>query len=137
MTVPINIRIEIVLLMAKFESPVVVKRKLHVEFGNETSSKFSIRATFERFCETGTVQDRERSGRPPKITEETIDEVHVVRENEPHLSIRVVVTACSILLTTAYRIMTEYLSLKPYKLQFVQQLYEEVLNRIELKCVKY
>ena len=54
MTVPNNIRIEIVLLMAKFESPVVLKRKLQVEFGNKTPSEFTIKATFERFCETDT-----------------------------------------------------------------------------------
>jgi hypothetical protein len=54
MTIPIDIRIKMVLLMAKFESPMVVRRKLQVEFGNKTPSVVSIQATFERFCETGT-----------------------------------------------------------------------------------
>lgn len=133
MTIPIEIRIKIVLLMAKFESSTIVRRKLQVEFGNKTPSVVSIQATFERFCETGTVEDRERSGRPSKITEEKIDEVYDVLQNEPQSSVRVVATACSIRPTTAHKIMTEYLSMKPYKMQFVQELHEEDLqDRVEM-----
>ena len=58
-----------------------------------------------------------RSGRPSKITEEKVDEVRDVIQNEPQSSVRVVATACSIPPTTTHRIMTEYLSLKPYKVQ--------------------
>ena len=50
MSVPIDLRIKIVLLMAKFESPVVVRRKLQVEFGKNTPTKVCIKATFDRFC---------------------------------------------------------------------------------------
>ena len=74
MSVPTNIRIKIVLLMAKFESSTVVKRKLWTEFGKNTPGETTIRETFQRFCETGTVEDRERPGRPSEITEEKIDE---------------------------------------------------------------
>jgi hypothetical protein len=61
MSVPTNIRIKIVLLMAKFESPIVVKRKLQVEFDKQTPDVDCIRDSFERFCETGTEEDRQRS----------------------------------------------------------------------------
>ncbi len=47
----------------------VVKRKLQIEFGKNTPSEKCIKVTFERFCETGTVEDRQRSGRSSKITE--------------------------------------------------------------------
>ncbi|CAF1525998.1 unnamed protein product [Rotaria magnacalcarata] len=87
MMIPTDIRIKIVLLMVKFESSTVVRRKLQVEFGNKTPSVVSIQPTFERFCETGTVEDRERSGRPSKITEEKIDEVSDVLKNEPQSSV--------------------------------------------------
>jgi transposase len=83
MTVPKNIRIQIVLLMAKYESPAIVRRKLQVEFGRSIPSEGCITATFQRFCETGTVEDKERSGRPSKIAEEKIEEVHDVIENQP------------------------------------------------------
>ena len=39
-------------------------------------------ATLQRFWEAGTVESRGRSERPPKITEENIDEVHHVIENQ-------------------------------------------------------
>ena len=42
MSVPINVRIKVVLLMAKFESPVVVRRKLQVEFGKNTPTEACI-----------------------------------------------------------------------------------------------
>ncbi|CAF3178071.1 unnamed protein product [Rotaria socialis] len=78
MSVPIKIKIKIVLLMAKFESPVAVRRQLQTEFGTNVSTKTCTTKIFERFCETGTVEDRERFGRPSKITEEKVDEVHDV-----------------------------------------------------------
>ena len=59
MSVPTSIRIKIVLLMAKFESSTVVKRKLWTEFGKNTPGETTIREKFQRLCETGTVEDRE------------------------------------------------------------------------------
>ena len=118
--------------MAKFESSTVVKLKLWTEFGKSTPGETTIREAFQRFCETGTVEDRERPGRPSEITEEKIDEVAEVIENEPQSSVRSVATACSIPRTTAHRIMTEHLSLKPYKVQFVQELYEDMQDRVEM-----
>ena len=133
MSVPTNIRIKIVLLMAKFELSTVVERKLWTEFGKNTPGETTIKEIFQCFCETGTVKDRERPGRPSEITEEKIDEVAEVIENEPQSSVRSVATACSIPRTTAHRIMTEYVSLKPYKVQFVQELYEEDMHdRVEM-----
>ena len=126
MSVPTNIRIKIVLLMAKFESSTVVKQKLWTEFGKNTPGETTIR-------ETGTVEDRERPGRLSEITEGKIDEVAEVIENEPQSSVKPVATACSIPRTTAHRIMTEHLSLKLYKVQFVQELYEEGMqDRVEM-----
>ncbi len=99
---PTNIRIKIVFLMAKFESPIVVKRKLQVEFGKNTPSENCIKFTLQRFYETGTVEDRERSGRTSKITEEKVDEVHDVVGNESQSTILAVAIACSIPRTTAH-----------------------------------
>ena len=55
MSVPINIRIKIVLPMAKFGSPIFVKRKLQAECGKNIPTEVCIAATFEEFSETGTV----------------------------------------------------------------------------------
>lgn len=119
--------------MAKFESATLVRRKLQAEFGQKIPGEDCITKTFQRFCETGTVEDRQRSGRPSNITEEKIDDVRDVCATEPHTSVRDVASACSISRTTTHRIMTEYLSLKPYKVQFVQKLYEEDFeDRVEM-----
>jgi hypothetical protein len=64
--------------MANFESAMVVKRKLWIEFGTDKSGLIRTKDTFERFCKTDTVEDRERSGRPSKITEEKIEQVSEV-----------------------------------------------------------
>ena len=56
-----------------FESPTIVQRKLEAEFGKNTPKKNCIIATFQRFCETGTVENRERLGRLAKTTEKKID----------------------------------------------------------------
>ena len=55
---------KIVLLTAKFESPVVVRRKLQVEFGKNRPTEAFIKRTFVRFCEIGTGEDREHH---PKV----------------------------------------------------------------------
>jgi hypothetical protein len=70
-------------------------------------------------------KDQEHSGKPSKITEVKVSEVHDVVENQPQSSVRAVATACSIPRATPHRIMTECLSLKLYKVQFFQQLYED------------
>ena len=133
MSIAIDIRIQIVLLMAKFESPRTVRRTLQVEFGPNTPSEDTIKRTFERFCETGNVEDRPRSGRPVTITEEKIDDVRNVCEAEPCSSVRSVAIACAIPQTTTHRIMTGHLSLKPFKSQFVQKIYDEDMqDRVEM-----
>ncbi|CAF2697237.1 unnamed protein product [Rotaria sp. Silwood2] len=78
--------------MAKFESRTVVQRILQAEFGKNAQKKDCIIATFQRFCEIVTVEDRERSGRPSKITEEKIEEVHDVIENQQQSSVRTIAT---------------------------------------------
>ncbi len=56
MSVSINIKIKFVLLMTKFESPIVLKLKLHVQFGKNAPSENCIIVRSQRFCETVTVR---------------------------------------------------------------------------------
>jgi hypothetical protein len=49
--------------MAKFESSVVVRRKLQVEFGKNIPGEDSITSTFQCFFETGAAENRGRSRR--------------------------------------------------------------------------
>ena len=112
---------KIVLLIAKFESPVVVRRKLQGEFGKNRPIEAFIERTFVRFCEIGTGKDREHLDSPPKITKQKSDEVRIVIQEKPQSSIRAIASTCSIPSTTAYRIMAEYLGLKLFKTQFVEE----------------
>ena len=73
--------------MANFESPVIVRRTLQAEFGQHTPSEDIITRTYQHFCETGTVEDRQRSGRSSTITEEKVDEVLDVCESKPYSSV--------------------------------------------------
>ena len=69
MPLALAIKIKIVLLMDKFQSLTTVKGKLlQAEFGKQTPSLNCIKDIFERFTETGTVEDRKHSGRPSIIT---------------------------------------------------------------------
>ena len=81
MSVPIEIKIKIVLLIAKSDSPAVVKRKLQLEFGQKTPGEDCITKTFQRFCETSTVEDRPRSGRPPKLKKRSMRFMMFVQRN--------------------------------------------------------
>ena len=105
--------------MAKSESPTIVQGKLEAEFGKNAPKKDCIIAIFQRFYETGTIENREHSERPSKITEEKIDKVPHVSENHQQASVRTVATACSIFRTIACQIIS---ALKPYEAQFVQKL---------------
>ena len=119
--------------MAKFETPDIVRLTLQAEFGQDTTSENTITRMYQNFCETGTVEDCQRRERPSTITEKKVDEACDVCESKPNSSTRTVVTACSIPQTTAHRIMTESLSLKPYKAQFVQKIYaEDMQDRTEM-----
>ena len=114
----INVRayqhwIKIVLLMSKFESPVVVRRKLQIELGKDTPIETCIKYTFDRFCGTSRVKDRESPGRLPKITEEKINEVRDFIQHEPQSPVRAVATDRTVSHATAHRIMRDYLGLKP------------------------
>ena len=121
MSVTINLRMKIVLLGAKFGSPVVVRRKLQVDFGKNRPTEACIKRIFVRFCETGTGDDQEHLERPSKITKQKIGEVRDVIQDERQSSVRAIATTCSIPPTTAYRIMTEYLGWKLFKMQFVEE----------------
>ena len=59
MSLALAIKIKIVLLMSKFKSLTTVERKLQAEFGKQIPSLNCIKDVFERFTETGTVEDWE------------------------------------------------------------------------------
>ena len=67
------------------------------------------------FVRTGVLNKRSRSGRPTGINREKVDEVNDILQTHLGSSVRLVAEVSSIPQTTAYRIRTEHLLLKPYK----------------------
>ena len=115
----IEIKIKIVLLMAKFESVASCKTKITKWFGQKYTNW------------TWNQNQNWKISRPEvlkidsKVNQEKVDEVKWFSSNlSPRSSVRSVVEDSSIpqtTTTTTYRIINEHLLLKPYKAQFVQQ----------------
>ena len=116
-------RIQIVLLMAKMQSVTLVRRHLARD-GCEVPSERTIRETFTRFKETGSVMDRKRSGRPSN--EEDREEVleHLLEENS-NTSIRKLCNETGFSYGSVQHTLKVGLKKFPYKLQIHQGLSEE------------
>ena len=78
---------------------------------------------FQRFCESDTVENRLRLGRPLTVTQEKIDEVHYVTKNQVSELLQRVSLFPE---TTAHRIIT---ALKLYNAQFDE---EDFSDRVEM-----
>ncbi len=59
MPIDLHLRIEIILMMAKLESPSSVRRHFQGENVSNVPSEKSIKAVYDKFIETGSVLDRE------------------------------------------------------------------------------
>jgi hypothetical protein len=88
MSLDLQSRIHIVLLMAKLESPVAVRRHLQPENMFDVPSENTIRNLYTKFLETGSVHDRTRSGRPSSTTTENTEQIEEVLATTSVNSIR-------------------------------------------------
>ena len=66
---PTDSKKQIVLLMVKFESFIIMKQKIQVEFGIQTLEVNCIRNTFQLFCEISAVPNWQHSERFSKMKE--------------------------------------------------------------------
>ena len=95
-----EIKIKIVLLMTKFESAMVVKRKWQSDFGKTTSTEHGIRIIFERFCEIGNVERSITVWKTSRNQSRKADEVNDFLQTHSGLSVQYVAEASSIPQTT-------------------------------------
>ena len=116
-------RIEIVLLMARLQSVTLVRRHLARD-GCEAPSERTIRDTFTRFKETGSVLDRKRSGRPSN-EEEREEVIEQLLEENSHTSIRKLSNETGFSYGSVQQTLKVGLKKFPYKLQVHQGLSEE------------
>lgn len=119
--------------MAKYESPVMVIRELQRRGTTRIPERHTITSIYQKFLETGSVEDLSRSGKPSTITENKVEEVEEILENEPVNSVRSLARQATISPYQARRIMREFLGYKPYMMRSVQQLFDEDMDlRVEM-----
>lgn len=119
-----QLRIRIVVLMAKLESAVAVRRALQTEDVPNIPTEKTIRNIYNKFLETGSVHDRERPGRSSSITEEKKGEIVDVLQQTSMTSVRNVSREVNMSKSAVHRVMRDVLGYKPYKVQLTQQLYD-------------
>jgi len=125
MPVDKELRIEIVLMMAKLEYSTFVRRNFQRDNLPYIPSENTIRSIFNKFVETGPIDDRERSGRPPTTTAEKVEEIAEVLANAPVNSVRNVSREVDVSKSVVHRVMRGVLGFKPYKMHLTQQVYDE------------
>jgi transposase len=76
----------------------------------------------EKFHETGSVLDANRSGRPSKLNDKKLMDISDFMLQNPSKSLRKLVQEKDIGLATAHKAVTEKLNLFPYKVTAVQEL---------------
>ena len=75
-------RVRIVILMAKYESVTAVKRQLTKGFQHKPTDQ-TIRLLYKKFLETGSVEDKVRSGRPnSSVNPENAQKVVAILEDK-------------------------------------------------------
>jgi hypothetical protein len=116
MPVDKELRIEIVLMMAKLEYSTFVRRSFQRDNLPYISSENTIRFIFNKFVETGSIDDRERSGRPPTRTAEKVEEIAEVLANAPVNSVPNVSREVDVSKSVVHRVMRGVLGFKSYKM---------------------
>ena len=121
----LELRIKIVLLMAKLESPTQVQRHLQSENLSDVPSRHTILDIFNKFKETGSVKDHERTGIPSIVTDEAKDEINQVIQNNPANCVRNIAQEFNVSKSVVHLTMRDILGDNSYHMRLVQELYDE------------
>ena len=84
----LQLKIKIVVLMAQLGSHMLVRRHLQQENIVDVFTVVTIKRIYNKFLETGSMKDRDRSGRPASATMEKTTEIAEVLANTPINSVR-------------------------------------------------
>ena len=121
----LQLNVRIVVLMAKLESPTLVRRQLQRENVGDVPTVLTIKRIYDKFLETGSVKDRDRSRRPASVTPEKVAEISEVLAATPMTSVRRVSQEVNLSKSVVHRTMRNILKYKPYKVHLTQKLYDE------------
>ena len=75
MSSSLETKIQVVILMAKYESPVVVILQLQRRRTTNISERHAVTSIYQKILETDSVGDRTHTRRPSTITEDKIQEL--------------------------------------------------------------
>ena len=121
----LKLNIRTVVLMAKLESHTAVRRQLQRENVENLPTVLTIKRIYDKFLETGSVKDRDRSGRPTSATAEAITEISEVLETTPINSVRRVSQEVNLSKSVVHRTMRNILKCRPNKIHLAQKVYDE------------
>lgn len=107
-----------------FEGYTTFARAFCKEFKKRQAPSYkTYRRIKDKFEATGSVQDQARSGRPKSVTtDEKVEEVRVLLENNPGMSIERAHLATGISVGSVHSIATSVLNLYPYRIKILHQL---------------
>ena len=74
----------------------MVIRELQRRGTTNIPERHAITSIYQKFLETGSVGDRAHTGRPPTITEDKVQEIQQILDNEPVNSVRSVAREANI-----------------------------------------
>ena len=122
-------------------SPITVQRNFRRLYGGSPPDVKSIKSWYQKFKETGSVDDLKRTGRP-RTSEETVNAVHTSFQRSPSQSTRRAARELQVPQLTVVDILHKHLQFRAYKLQILQALHpndrpqrtafaEEILERID------
>ena len=74
--------------MAQYESFVMVIRELQRRRTTNIPERHAITSIYQKFLEAGSVGDRAHTGRPSTITEDKVQEIQQILDNESVNSVR-------------------------------------------------
>ena len=117
-------RIQVVILMAKLESPTLVIRKLQAEKWVDVPHRNTIVNLYNKFKKTGSVLDADRSGRP-SIDDETKEKIKNHVHENPQSSIRQTAKLADTSYSSVQKVLKNELNFFPYKIQLTQELHPE------------
>lgn len=131
---PLQERIQIVLLMAKFENAMEVMRCWRDFFQTEPPARQTITSIYQKFKDTGSIADEQRSGRPRTATsKENLATVQNILENDPTTTSRVGSLQAGMSQSSFIRAAHE-LDFSPYRPQRVQELSDDDFDRRMEAC---
>ena len=128
-------RISIVLLMAELKSVTSVQRKWHSLHDSKPPAEKTIRECFKKFKETGSVHDRDRSGRPS--LNDSDDMIEQLFSDHPSTSLRSASNQLSMPYSTIRDHLKRDIGMKPFHSTTVQTLYpSDKAARLEM-CTEF